>query len=81
MSDNFGYKVSAGYYEQDPYERPVIPGVQNFENEGTAQPKGDLRFDWDLADSSVFSNVSTGTVTVPGKRMCEVGGLVPPSGT
>lgn len=55
VSGGFGYKISGGYYEQDPYERPVIPGVQNFENEGTAQPKGDLRFDWDLADSSVFS--------------------------
>ena len=55
VSGGFGYKFSGGYYEQDPYERPVIPGVQNFENEGTAQPKGDLRFDWDLADASVFS--------------------------
>ncbi len=55
VSGGFGYKISGGYYEQDPYERPVIPGVQNFQNEGTAQPKGDLRFDWDLADSSVFS--------------------------
>jgi hypothetical protein len=25
-------------------------------------------------DSSVFSNTSSGTVVVPGKRMCEVGG-------
>jgi outer membrane cobalamin receptor len=55
VSDNFGYKVSAGYYEQDPYERPVIPGVQNFPNSGTAQPKGEVRLDWDLADDSVFS--------------------------
>ena len=55
VSGNFGYKVSGGYYEQDAYERPVIPGVRNFANSGTAQPKGDLRFDWDLADDSVFS--------------------------
>ena len=55
VSDNFGYKISAGYYEQDPYERPVIPGVQNFPNSGTAQPKGEVRLDWDLADDSVFS--------------------------
>jgi len=55
VSDNFGYKVSAGYYEQDPYERPVIAGVQNFPNSGTAQPKGEVRLDWDLADDSVFS--------------------------
>ena len=61
VSGGFGYKISGGYYEQDAYERPVIPGVQNFQNEGTAQPKGELRFDWDLADSSVFS---------VGRRLC-----------
>ena len=33
------------------------------------------------ADSSTFSNVASGTVMVPGKRMCAVGGLMPPSGT
>ena len=55
VSESFGYKISGGYYEQDAYERPVIPGVQNFENEGTAQPKGEVRFDWDLEDASVFS--------------------------
>ncbi len=55
VSESFGYKISGGYYEQDAYERPVIPGVQNFENEGTAQPKGEVRFDWDLDDASVFS--------------------------
>ncbi|MEO7975159.1 MAG: TonB-dependent receptor, partial [Thermoanaerobaculia bacterium] len=55
VSNNFGYKVSGGYYEQDAYERPVIPGVRNFENSGTAQPKGEVRLDWDLADDSVFS--------------------------
>ena len=55
VSDNFGYKISGGYYEQDPYDRPVIPGVQNFPNSGTAQPKGEVRLDWDLAEDSVFS--------------------------
>jgi len=52
VSGNFGYKISGGYYEQDPYDRPVIPGVSNFPNSGTEQPKGDLRFDWDLDDAS-----------------------------
>ena len=32
-------------------------------------------------DSSVASNAGVGTVTVPGKRMCAVGGAMPPSGT
>ncbi len=48
VSGKLGYKFSGGYYEQDPYDRPVIPGVNNFENSGTKQPKGDLRLDWDL---------------------------------
>lgn len=55
VSGNFGYKISGGYYEQDAYERPVIAGIPSFPNSGTAQPKGDLRFDWDLADDSAFS--------------------------
>ena len=58
VADNFGYKFSAGYYEQDPYDRPTgtVPGSNPptsyppFENSGTQQPKGDLRLDWDLAD-------------------------------
>jgi len=59
VSEKFSYKLSGGYYEQDPYERPVIPGVQNFENSGTSQPKGDLRFDWDL-DAGQFVSVGAG---------------------
>ena len=55
VSDNFGYKVSLGYYEQDPYERPVIPGVRNFENSGTQQPKADIKLEWDLDESSFVS--------------------------
>ncbi|MFN7940284.1 MAG: TonB-dependent receptor [Thermoanaerobaculia bacterium] len=62
VSGNFGYKFSAGYFEQDPYDRPtgVVPGSQpattypTFQNEGTKQPKGDLRLDWDLTDDSSF---------------------------
>ncbi len=59
VSESFSYKLSGGYYEQDPYERPVIPGVQNFENSGTSQPKGDLRFDWDL-DAGQFVSFGAG---------------------
>jgi len=55
VSGDFGYKVSGGYYQQDAYERPVIAGVATFPNSGTKQPKGDLRFDWDLAEGGVFS--------------------------
>lgn len=59
--DRWGYKLSAGYYEQDPYERPtgLIPGTSTpypqFENEGTKQPKIDLRLDRDLSENSYIS--------------------------
>lgn len=60
VSGKLGYKVSAGYYEQDPYDRPtgLVPGstppttYPEFENSGTQQPKGDLRFDWDIDEAS-----------------------------
>ncbi|MGH9465496.1 MAG: TonB-dependent receptor plug domain-containing protein [Thermoanaerobaculia bacterium] len=53
-----GWKVSGGWYEQERYPRPtgVIPGTGTpypaFENEGTEQPKFDLRFDWDSSEES-----------------------------
>jgi iron complex outermembrane receptor protein len=59
--DPWGYKISAGYYEQDPFERPagLIPGTQtpypSFENQGAKQPKADLRFDYTIADNSSVS--------------------------
>jgi len=50
----FGYKISLGSYEQDAYERP--PSLANtFQNEGTKQPKGEVRLDWDLTESSYLS--------------------------
>jgi iron complex outermembrane receptor protein len=61
VAGRLGYKVSGGWYEQDAYERPtgLIPGTNTpyltFENEGTRQPKGDLRFDYDLSDRSTVS--------------------------
>lgn len=53
VRDKFGYKISAAYSEQDPYDRPtgLIPGTTTpyppFANTGTSQPKLDLRFDYD----------------------------------
>jgi outer membrane receptor protein involved in Fe transport len=55
VARNLGYKVSGGYYEQDAYDRPTYAGIPPFENEGTQQPKGDARLDWDLTDASVLS--------------------------
>lgn len=53
-SGDFGYKISGGYYEQDAYDR--APTLTNtFENQGTQQPKAELRLDWDLDESSYLS--------------------------
>ena len=61
-SDNKGLKVSASYYQQDePYDRPtgLIPGTQTpypaFENNGTSQPRIDLRYDMDTANDTTWS--------------------------
>ncbi|MCM2269205.1 MAG: TonB-dependent receptor, partial [Thermoanaerobaculia bacterium] len=53
-SGDFGYKLSGGYYEQDAYDRPASLG-NTFKNAGTKQPKGELRLDWDLDESSYIS--------------------------
>ncbi|MBI4266471.1 MAG: TonB-dependent receptor [Acidobacteria bacterium] len=61
----WAYKVSAGYYTQDPLPRPTgtLPNVfrtpyPDFANQGTSQPKFDARVDYDLAGG--------GTVTFSG---------------
>lgn len=60
VAGRLGYKVSAGYVEQDAYDRPTgfIPGttapLPAFPNEGTEQPKADLRLSWDLEGDSTF---------------------------
>jgi len=53
-SGRVGYKLSGGYYEQDPYDRPASLG-NTFANAGTEQPKGELRLDYDLTDDSYLS--------------------------
>lgn len=62
-----GYKISASYYEQDPYDRPtgIIPGTEvtnppgtpypPFANEGTEQPKIDVRIDYNQNDDTSWS--------------------------
>jgi outer membrane receptor protein involved in Fe transport len=61
----WAYKLSAGYFTQDPLPRPTgtLPNTfrtpyPSFTNEGTKQPKFDARVDYDIA--------SGGTVTVSG---------------
>lgn len=63
VAGNMGYKLSGGYFEQDPYPRPTgaVPDSNPptvyppFANEGTKQPKVDTRFDWDIANTSTLS--------------------------
>ena len=58
-SEKVGFKVSAGYYEQDAYPRPDTDfGLFRFndaQNEGTEQPKVDFRLDYDPTESSSWS--------------------------
>ena len=56
VDDRWSYKLSAGYFTQDPLPRPVgtIPNAFNtpyppFANTGTSQPKFDGRVDYDVA--------------------------------
>ena len=56
VDDRWSYKLSAGYFTQDPLPRPfgTIPNAFNtpypsFANTGTSQPKFDGRVDYDLA--------------------------------
>jgi len=65
VNDRWAYKLSAGYFTQDPLPRPAgaIPNAfrtpyPTFQNQGTSQPKFDGRVDYDIA--------SGGTVTISG---------------
>lgn len=55
VDDRWSYKLSAGYFSQDPLPRPfgTIPNAfntpyPNFTNTGTSQPKFDGRVDYDI---------------------------------
>ena len=65
VNDRWAFKLSAGYFTQDPLARPagVIPNAFStpyppFANNGTSQPKFDARVDYDIAGG--------GTVTISG---------------
>jgi len=62
VSDKLAYKISAGYFTQDALPRPsgTIPNSFNtpypaYTNEGTIQPKFDVRMDYALADSATLT--------------------------
>jgi iron complex outermembrane receptor protein len=72
VDDRWSYKLSAGYFTQDPMARPfgMIPNTSNtpyplFANTGTSQPKFDGRVDYDLAGGNsgrlVFAGGIAGT--------------------
>jgi outer membrane receptor protein involved in Fe transport len=69
VSDRWAYKVSAGVYSQDPLARPTgnLPSgtaYPTFTNDGTTQPKLDVRADYDFADGQrklVFQGGVAGT--------------------
>ena len=69
-SSQWAYKVSAGYYTQDPLPRPTgtIPNSFNtpyppYENTGTSQPKFDARVDYEptMGGKFMFSGGVAGT--------------------
>jgi iron complex outermembrane receptor protein len=70
VNDRWAFKLSAGYFTQDPLPRPVgtLPNVFRtpypaFTNQGTGQPKFDARVDYDLAGGGTiaFSGGVAGT--------------------
>src|SRR5262245_12967492 len=65
VNERWAFKLSAGYFTQDPLPRPVgtMPNAfrteyPTFTNQGTSQPKFDARVDYDIAGG--------GSVTVSG---------------
>jgi outer membrane receptor protein involved in Fe transport len=61
-SDMFSYKVSTSYFAQDAWKRDdllpdgtPVPQAYRFKNEGTQQPRADLRFDWGAENAPFWS--------------------------
>lgn len=62
VDDRWSFKLSAGYFTQDPLPRPtgaISNAVQTayppFTNRGTSQPKFDARVDYDIAGGGVVT--------------------------
>lgn len=72
VNDRWAFKLSAGYFTQDPLARPVGAIANSFRtpyppftNNGTSQPKFDGRVDYDLAGGGVVT-VSGGVAGTEG---------------
>src|SRR5690606_24675882 len=71
-SNGFAYKLSAGYFEEDAYERPtgVVPGSNppqtypDFRNTGTVQKRANAVLDWDTSTGNV--SLSLGSAATDG---------------
>lgn len=71
--EDFAYKISGGYFEEDAYDRPTgqVPGSNppqtypDYVNEGTVQKRLNARFDWGLADDS-YVTVGAGIAETDG---------------
>lgn len=68
INDEWSYKMSAGYYQTDAFARPLgkLPSgtaYPTFSDDGTKQPKFDLRFDRDFAEGArlTFAGGTAGT--------------------
>ena len=56
VNDRWAYKLSAGYFTQDPLPRPIgtihervrTRRIRRYANTGTSQPKFDARADYDI---------------------------------
>jgi outer membrane receptor protein involved in Fe transport len=60
VDDRWSYKLSAGFFAQDPLPRPTgfLPSgtpYPSFQNSGTSQPKFDVRVDYDIAGGARLS--------------------------
>ena len=87
VNDRWSYKLSAGYFTQDPLPRPTgtIPNALNtpyppFTNEGTAQPKFDTRVDYDM-DGGGSVSISGGVAGTEGLIHTGIGPFDISSGT
>jgi len=81
LSNRWAYRVSAGFFTQDPLPRPtgVIPDSPTnqpyppFTNEGTTQPKFDARFDYDAPDRTYTMSFSGGFAGTSGMMYSGIG--------
>ena len=80
LNDRWAYKVSVGTYVSDALARPtgLIPNggttaYPNYRNDGTQQPKVDVRFDYDFADPAKKLQFAGGVAATDGMMHTGIG--------